>query len=174
MAEQTSIDAYHTIKENGLLKGLQLQVYEFLKTNGPSTRRDVIKHFRNDRVDSGSYGTRLSELESMGVVRNLGLILCAETSHKVKVWGLTNVLPRKIKKLDTFGWVKILDHIHKRIYHTMGVCQFYSPNYGIVQGNIQKDLFNYHGEFSYAVKIQFSEITVFVTHYKPLPKKPKS
>ena len=97
---QTSIDAYNTIKANGLLGKRQFQVYCYVYKNGPCTARQVFQGLAGPTDHTGSYNTRLSELRKKGVVQEIGTTVCKQTKNEVILWDVTDKLPKKIKKKE--------------------------------------------------------------------------
>lgn len=85
---ETSRDAYHAIKENGLLSRRRFEVYEYLYLKGPSTAREMYNSLcAGGKINPSSYLSRLSELRDMGVVRELpDRKLDPETGQTVLVW----------------------------------------------------------------------------------------
>ena len=105
MVRQTSIEAFHTIKNNGLLSKRRWEVYEFVFHHGPVTCRQTVKHIAKDKGESvsitySSYSSRFSELERMGVIREIGTTLDPETNNTVILWDVTDKLPVKPKPSD--------------------------------------------------------------------------
>ena len=98
MARRTSIDAYNTIKENGLLSQRRLQVYEFVFKNGPCTARQATKAMIRQGLNSGSVSTRFSELRNVGVLEEVGETTDEETNQTVILWDVTDNLPIKFEK----------------------------------------------------------------------------
>jgi hypothetical protein len=93
MTRQTSIDAYHKIKQNGLLSKLRFDVYEYVYNSGPSTAKAIFKGLSKQVVaagkeqpNSGVYTTRCSELRDLGVFMELPKIKCPDSGHMVIEW----------------------------------------------------------------------------------------
>jgi len=89
---QTSAEAFRVITETGLLSKRRLQVYEHLYHNGPLTAKQLslALHF--------SAWKRVSELRRMGCVRELGVVVCEYTGHKVLQWDVTDVIPERVRQ----------------------------------------------------------------------------
>jgi len=94
---ETSIEAYHKVKETGMLSTLRLAVFEILCKHGPMTAGEM-RNYGGADMNSGVYGTRLSELERMGVVQELETRKCSTTGHRAIVWGITHEMPVKLEK----------------------------------------------------------------------------
>lgn len=99
MVRQTSIDAYKTIKENGLLSKLRFAAYDALFQNGPMTAKETANKVSIYPIDSIT--PRMSELERLGVIANIGTKECSITKMNVTLWGVTDKLPTKIEKKQT-------------------------------------------------------------------------
>lgn len=103
MARQTSIDAYNTIKENGLLSYLRFQVYEALYMSGPMTAQETWHYLRNVSAMNGDaringITPRFSELERLGVIKENLIRPCNISGRNVTEWIVTNSLPSKLEK----------------------------------------------------------------------------
>lgn len=99
MIRQTSLEAYNTIKENGLLSGRRLEVYSALYEYGPCTGTELFYKMNKSRNPSHSnITTRLGELRDMGVVKEVEERACNITGMKVIVWDCTSNLPVKFEK----------------------------------------------------------------------------
>lgn len=97
MTRETSIEAYHKVKETGMLSTLRLAVFKILCDHGPLTAGEMRK-FGGAGMNSGVYGTRLSELVKMGVVKEVEPRPCDVTGHRSIVWDITNEMPVKLPK----------------------------------------------------------------------------
>jgi len=97
---QNSIDAYNTIKENGLLSKRRMEVLSAIYEHKEATQNEILRHFRLKRPDiaSGSVTTRFSELQRMGVIGVVRTKLDNITKNPCDVWGITGNLPAKLKK----------------------------------------------------------------------------
>ena len=107
----TSIDAYLTIKENGLLNKNQQQVYETLFNKGSMTCSEVLQYLNLQTNQSG----RFTELKEKGVIKEVGKRECRVTGHRVYLWDVTSELPktkrqRSKKHLKQDG-AKVIKHI---------------------------------------------------------------
>ena len=101
MTRQTSIEAYHKIKEEGLLSKRRLEVYEILYWFGPLSANEVF--FKMSKGNMGpvnaasNSAARFSELRDRGVIRESGTKICSITKMNVIQWDVTSKLPIKIK-----------------------------------------------------------------------------
>ena len=94
---QTSIDCFNEIRENGLLSGRRLEVYEAILKNAPCTTNEALQD-----VYSGSHGvgSRTTELRDVGVIYEKGEKKCSITGRNVIEWDLTDRLPVNLKKTN--------------------------------------------------------------------------
>ena len=93
----TSLEIYHRIKSEGLLKGLRLQVYGVLFEHGGMTVGEMFqRHFST--FQRSSISSRLSELERMGAVIAGPERKCGYTGNNAIVWELTDRVPIKLVK----------------------------------------------------------------------------
>lgn len=96
---QTSIDAYHQIKEDGLLSRRKWQVYDVIYNHGPITAGEVwSKFFKKLNISQNSTNPRVSELEELGVIRDVGIRECTITGKRCSTWVATKNLPVKLTK----------------------------------------------------------------------------
>lgn len=100
MTRKTSIEAYNTIKENGLLSKRRLEVYEALFEFGPCTGGELFRkaNAKQKNIPNANIVTRLGELRRVGVVAEVGERKCAATGMNVIVWDVTDKLPLKLEK----------------------------------------------------------------------------
>jgi hypothetical protein len=101
----TSIEAYHAIRDNGLLSKRRFQVYDELYHNGPLTANEVVRKYQrtNPNIKDASINGRFSELERIGVIRDTGEVRVDEISgHNCILWDVTSNLPVKPEKKKTF------------------------------------------------------------------------
>lgn len=103
MTRETSLEAYHRIKDEGLLSVRRWQVYDVLFHNGPLTANQMIKLFQSRYpqyrlTNTGSLATRLSELRDRGVVHEVAEIKCPVSSFRTIQWDVTDKLPVEFKK----------------------------------------------------------------------------
>jgi len=101
MVRETSVEAYHQIRDNGLLSARRFQVYDELFQNGPLTANEVVRKYQqtNPNIKDASLNGRFSELERLGVIRDTGeLKIDAISGHHCILWDVTSNLPVKPKK----------------------------------------------------------------------------
>lgn len=96
MTRQTSIAAYRSIKENGLLSKRRWEVYDYLFVNGPCTALRVWREVA-PKSANGGITTRFSELKRMGVVQEVGETKDA-TGMRAILWDVTARLPIPLQK----------------------------------------------------------------------------
>jgi len=99
---KTSLMAYNTIKDNGLLSLRRFEVYDDVFYNGPTTCRQTVKRIAGRKgasvsITYSSYSSRFSELERSGVIEEVGKVIDAETGHLVISWDVTGRLPLTTK-----------------------------------------------------------------------------
>lgn len=96
---ETSIEAYRTIREEGLLSQRRFQVYDLLYQHGPCTANELVNRTgRTSSLGNQNIVTRLGELREMGCVKELGTRQCNVTGMRVIVWDVTSNLPRKLER----------------------------------------------------------------------------
>lgn len=101
MTRQTSIEAYNTIKENGLLSLRRWQFYDVLFRFGPLTQNECARKVElvyKTKLSESGIGSRLSELRTMGVVQEVGKRRDSITGMKNILWDCTKKLPIKLEK----------------------------------------------------------------------------
>ena len=98
---ETSIEAYHRVKESGLLSELRLRVYEILCHHGPMTAGEMLEYTNKKIPHSGVYTTRFSELQRWGAIKEVDKRPCKTTGFTAIVWGITGDLPVKPEKTPT-------------------------------------------------------------------------
>lgn len=101
MTRQTSIDAFYTIKENGMVGKMQEKVLEIFTFHGPLTSQEMISFLPNiTDSNRGSYITRISELCRLGSLAHVGEKLNPETKMMNRLYDTTGELPKKIVEDD--------------------------------------------------------------------------
>lgn len=109
MTRDTSIEAYRTIKENGLLSRRRWEVYSLLYELGPTTAGElftagVSKKIWKDTVKS-TICSRLAELrDDYGCAKETGARRkCNSSGMNVIIWDVTSKVPenKKNKKKST-------------------------------------------------------------------------
>ena len=93
----TSINAYHEIKENGVLATLERKVLDYIKFAGPISGRLINKHI------PGGW-KRTAALKTMGCIEEAYEIPDPVTGHTVTYWmwrSDTPTKPRPVKRRTT-------------------------------------------------------------------------
>ena len=98
MTQRTSVEAFNTIKENGLLGGMQFQVYEFIQNHGPCTQNEALRHLAIRGKNTGSISTRFSELKRKEVIEECGEKQDEKSGMQTILWRTTTKLPIKFEK----------------------------------------------------------------------------
>lgn len=104
MVRQTSIEAYHKIKNEGLLSKRRFQIYESLfLADKPLTATQIANRLECSKSPSVGINVhaRLGELRSLGVICECSLTKCPITKQTVILWDVTNKLPVKPNKKIT-------------------------------------------------------------------------
>jgi len=96
---KTSLEAYNTIKEEGLLSELRLMVYEILFEHGPLMAHEVVEYGKQvmPHANQTSFNARLSELEKLGVVESGSWGIHPVSGMKCVLWDVTGQLPKETK-----------------------------------------------------------------------------
>jgi predicted transcriptional regulator len=100
----TSIDAYNTIRDRGLLTRLHWDVYDTLYQYGPITSGECHHRLKKQRrVDIATVRARITELSDMGYVRTCGKRVCAASSIGATcyIWGVTSLKRSTFRKEKT-------------------------------------------------------------------------
>ena len=100
MIQQTSVDVYNNIKNNGLLSSLRFKVYDVIYANGPITQGEVWSKFFQER-QRHDIGPRFAELVKLGVIQQVGTRPCEYTGVESLTWSVTGELPKKLEKTKT-------------------------------------------------------------------------
>lgn len=99
MIRDTSIQTYREITENGLLSKRRFDVYDVLFHHGPLTQTEVHAIVaKNTKISIRSITPRFSELERMGVIREVDRKICSVTGRQCIRWDVTSKLPIKFDK----------------------------------------------------------------------------
>lgn len=99
---QTSIETYNTIRDSGLLSKRRFEVYQALYLYGPMTANDLVRHQKeqNPNANQTGWNARFSELERMGVIKEVGTKKDEVSGNECVTWDVTDALPGKLEKLD--------------------------------------------------------------------------
>ena len=99
MTRETSREAYHKIKDQGLLSQKRWQVYDILFAIGPATGSQVASEYRKRygrTSNSETVRNRLTELRDAEVVKEVGRTNDQHTGMSVLQWDVTSKLPIKL------------------------------------------------------------------------------
>lgn len=103
-ARRTSLLAYETIREQGLLSRQRWLIYDVLYRHGPVTINECFKILEKER---GSWNwntrTRFGELVEMGVAEEVGERECRHSGMLCIVYDVTSSLPRKLERKNLKG-----------------------------------------------------------------------
>lgn len=108
---QTSVEAYNTIKENGLLSLRRWQIYDILFHHGPLTAGEIFD--RGIGIVKGSVCARLTELRELGIVSEIGEKKWSSTGHTGILWDVTKGLPVTPEKTESKN--KIITALRARV-----------------------------------------------------------
>ena len=110
---QTSTEAYHAIRDQGLLSQRRFEVYETLVMYGPATAGEMVAAARARGIEALRHSLipRLAELKTLGVIKEVGERPCKRSGHNCVVWDVTPNLPvypdetkNKKGKSDKLTW----------------------------------------------------------------------
>jgi len=93
---KTSLDAYNSIRENGILSRARFLVYSNLFESGPLTANELAEKMKV-RV-KGSVCARLTELRDMGCVEEIKEIKCPISGLKTILWDVNDRIPVRLKR----------------------------------------------------------------------------
>jgi len=116
MARDTSIEAYQTIQENGLLGRRQFQIYDVLYRHGPLTYAGVCDFLRSEsgiRISTHGLGSRFSELVAMGAIAEVGRADDPVTKMSVLLYDVTSGIPKKLEKKKTKN--EIIEELEREV-----------------------------------------------------------
>lgn len=106
MTRRTSVDAYHKIRDEGLLGLKAFVVYEVLFHKGPMTAGEIFSAMQEQGdkiIVKGGVSARLTEMREDGAVAEVGTRVCSVTGQTVLLWDVTDQLPvqkDKPKRID--------------------------------------------------------------------------
>jgi len=90
-------DLLEKIKDEGLLTGLKLDIYEIISENHGLTVGELAAYYkkRYPRTDRGrnELAKRVTELQQMGAIRTEGKIICSRSGRQAAVFVVTQELP---------------------------------------------------------------------------------
>jgi len=97
--KETSIEVYHKIKENGLLRGLELMVYRSICEHGTVTQMETVKNLGGSHTDH-SITPRFAPLVRKNAIREVGRKTCGVTGEYTTAYSITGDLPVKLTKRE--------------------------------------------------------------------------
>lgn len=97
---KTAIAAYNDIKENGLLKGLQLDVYNIICHKPNLTIREICKVMieQYPKIQDRSVCARVVECRDKGIVAQGPNRKCSISGREVATWVSTCKMPKATKR----------------------------------------------------------------------------
>jgi uncharacterized protein YceH (UPF0502 family) len=98
---ETSIEAYRTIKDNGLLSKARFDAYETVFLHGPMTANEIgafIQRTKGHIAFRHNYVARCGELRDMGVFQEVAERRCNVSGFQAIVWEVTDRLPQGLPK----------------------------------------------------------------------------
>lgn len=101
MTRQTSIEAFHQIRESGLLSRERFRVFATVFAMGECTSGEAFEAIekRKERKSPLSQSrARFTELRDLGVIEEAGVRPCKVTGRNCIVWALTDNLPGKLPR----------------------------------------------------------------------------
>jgi hypothetical protein len=102
------MEAYHQIKDSGMLRKLQWEVYRTLFQYGPLTQLETVRFINRPDIQDRSILPRFAELARMGVIEAVGKVRCKISENTVYQYDVTSNLPKKVKRLTKDDQIKIL------------------------------------------------------------------
>jgi hypothetical protein len=103
MIRTASIEAFHDIKERGLLSKRRLQVYEILCMNGPLVGSEIarlVKEKYGAWCESETIRNRLTEMRDQGFVCEVGKAIDPKNGRNVILWEIAARVPedKRVKR----------------------------------------------------------------------------
>jgi len=95
---RTSIVAYNTIKDNGLLSARRWEAYDALYRYGPGTTTEI---GNSAGIEKHALQKRISELVQLGVANEVRERPCSVTGHTVIEYDVTFALPGALSRRKT-------------------------------------------------------------------------
>tara|TARA_R110000803_G_scaffold210472_1_gene282391 strand:- start:2003 stop:2416 length:414 start_codon:yes stop_codon:yes gene_type:complete len=96
MIQKTSLEAFKTINQNGLLRDSQIKIYRAIVYTPKQTAAEIMSGLGLERNQSG----RFTELQNLGCITEGDTRKCNQTGNSAITWISTDKLPAKetIKK----------------------------------------------------------------------------
>lgn len=96
MIRSTSIEAYNTIRNNGVLTERLRDAYHFIFQHGPLTGQEL-----NNIMPGNGAWKLLSPLRRVGIVSEVGKKKCSITGYNALLWDVNGKLPIEAVKVKT-------------------------------------------------------------------------
>lgn len=95
VVRETSLEAYLSIKESGKLSARRWEAYDATFNHGPLTSNEAFLYspLRGNPNYRHNTNARMTELREMGVVKELGKVVCPVTGQLAILWDVTNRVP---------------------------------------------------------------------------------
>jgi len=91
MIQKTSLEAFKTINQNGLLRESQIKIYRAIVYTPKQTAAEIMKGLGLERNQSG----RFTELQNLGCIAEGETRKCNQTGNSAITWISTDKLPAK-------------------------------------------------------------------------------
>ena len=104
MIRKISIDVYRKIEAEGLLSKLQWEVYSTVFHHGPMTSGECFSMLAGRKSRASpliQMWARFTELQDMGVLRELGTRPCKVTGRVAIEWDVSGKLPTSVSRKRT-------------------------------------------------------------------------
>lgn len=106
MVRDTSIAAYHAIKERGLLSERRFQVYEiFVEANPRPLTGSQVSRLWHDRYQGSDTSevvrSRITELAERGLLEEDGTVFDDRTEMMVIAWRVVDRLPAEVERRES-------------------------------------------------------------------------
>lgn len=89
---ETSVEAYHYIRETGILGEARTKTYLILYAHGPMAQFEF-EGYEHTKHYGGTLSKRVNELEEMGLARDVGRKLNPLSGRECIVWDVTLKIP---------------------------------------------------------------------------------
>jgi Fe2+ or Zn2+ uptake regulation protein len=105
MVQTTSIETYHAIKNSELISEKRLKVFDIFYQNPQGlTGAELSEIFRKNNPTSQHSETirnRITELVQMGVLAEVGVVVCQFSKRRVMKWRCVDMMPIPLEKKVT-------------------------------------------------------------------------
>lgn len=98
--QHTSVEAYHYIRDHGLLRESQLEVLAIVAHNPHMTKNEICRSLfhKGIKLNSNLVSSRLTQLTQKGTVRKSGKKICPISGFNIYTWEATGAMPKKEPK----------------------------------------------------------------------------